>query len=122
MAVSKRNYVQEQLVHTALDKYAHALELRVAERPRQLADALARAESAVRAKDDVLANMSHEIRTTLNCMLGMANLALSGVPTQPERSYLDQITRAGNRGVSIVSEILDFCKMDAGKLEIERLP
>lgn len=121
---SERRRYERELLHAKqqAERAAVTLDQRVLERTSQLACALDRAESAVRAKNDFLANMSHEVRTPLNCILGMTHLLRDGVRTQPERDYLDTIVQAGNSVVRIVSDILDFCKMDAGKLAIESLP
>ncbi|RSZ60240.1 response regulator [Massilia atriviolacea] len=122
-ASERRRYERELLqAKRAAEQAAVTLEQRVQERTSLLADALAHAEAAVHAKNDFLANMSHEIRTPLNCILGMAALALEGAPDARQRNYLDKIGQSGQHVLSIVSEILDFCKMEAGKLQIEQLP
>ncbi|HEX8611796.1 MAG TPA: ATP-binding protein [Telluria sp.] len=122
-ASERRRYERELLqAKRAAEQAAVTLEQRVQERTALLADALAHAEAAVQAKNDFLANMSHEIRTPLNCILGMAALALEGAPDSRQRNYLDKIGQSGQHVLSIVSEILDFCKMEAGKLQIEQLP
>ena len=122
-ASERRRYERELLqAKRAAEQAAVTLEQRVQERTSLLADALAHAEAAVQAKNDFLANMSHEIRTPLNCILGMAALALEGAPDARQRNYLDKIGQSGQHVLSIVSEILDFCKMEAGKLQIEQLP
>ena len=122
-ASERRRYERELLqAKRQAEQAAITLEQRVAERTSLLADALAQAEAAVRAKTDFLANMSHEIRTPLNCILGMAHLALDSMGEARERNYVEKIEQSGHSVLRIVSEILDFCKMDAGKLEIEHLP
>ncbi|MDM5177577.1 ATP-binding protein [Massilia sp. DJPM01] len=122
-ASERRRYERELLqAKRAAEQAAVMLEQRVEERTSLLANALAHAEAAVQAKNDFLANMSHEIRTPLNCILGMAALALEGAPDARQRNYLDKIGQSGQHVLSIVSEILDFCKMEAGKLQIEQLP
>ena len=122
-ASERRRYERELLqAKRQAEQAAVTLEHRVAERTSLLEDALAQAEAAVRAKNEFLANMSHEIRTPLNCILGMAHLALDGMGEMRERDYIDKIQQSGHSVLRIVSEILDFCKMDAGKLEIETLP
>jgi two-component system sensor histidine kinase/response regulator len=122
-ASERRRYERELLqAKRAAEQAAVTLEQRVQERTSLLADALAHAEAAVQAKNDFLANMSHEIRTPLNCILGMAALALEGAPDARQRNYLDKIGQSGQHVLSIVSEILDFCKMEAGKLQIEQVP
>ncbi len=122
-ASERRRYERELLqAKRAAEQIAVTLEQRVIERTSLLTDALAQAEAAVEAKTAFLANMSHEIRTPLNCILGMANLAIDSAPDGRQRNYLDKIEQSGQQVLRIVSEILDFCKMDAGKLDIEKLP
>ena len=121
---SERRRYERELLH-AKRQAEHAavmLEQRVNERTSLLADALAQAEAAVRAKDDFLANMSHEIRTPLNCILGMAGLASEHAHDPVQRDYLAKITHSGHQMLSIVGAILDFCKLGAGKLQLEQLP
>ncbi|MEZ5997684.1 MAG: ATP-binding protein, partial [Hyphomonas sp.] len=84
----------------------------------ELRDALHRAEQATRLKSEFLANMSHEIRTPLNGVLGMAqvlsNSALNPVQTEQVGTILD----SGKTLMSILNDILDLSKIEAGKLEI----
>ncbi|MEI7429823.1 MAG: response regulator [Betaproteobacteria bacterium] len=87
-----------------------------------LSEARDAAESASRAKSSFLANMSHEIRTPMNGILGMANLIRrEGVtPVQAER--LDKIDKAAQHLLSIINDILDISKIEAGKLTLEETP
>jgi len=76
-------------------------------------------EAANRTKSEFLANMSHEIRTPMNSILGMAHLALN-IETDPRnRDYLEKIQLSGTHLLGIIDEILDFSKIDAGKLKME---
>lgn len=79
------------------------------------------AEAANQAKGSFLANMSHEIRTPLNAIIGLAHLLRwSGLtPDQCER--LGKIDSAANHLLSVINDILDLSKIDAGKLELEHL-
>jgi CheY-like chemotaxis protein len=95
------------------------LEARVDERTRQLAIATQIAESANRAKSTFLANMSHEIRTPMTAILGLAELLnLDGVTTrQAER--LEKMNHAAKHLLSIIDDVLDLSKIEAGKLTLE---
>jgi len=78
-------------------------------------------EAASRAKSEFLANMSHEIRTPMNSILGMAHLALNAETDPKNRDYLEKIRISGLHLLGIIDEILDFSKIDAGKLKIEKI-
>jgi two-component system, sensor histidine kinase and response regulator len=79
------------------------------------------AEEASRSKSDFLANMSHEVRTPVNAIMGMAHLALRANPDTKQRTYLTKIETAAQRLLSIMNDILDVSKVEAGKLTLERI-
>ena len=80
------------------------------------------AESADRAKTEFLAIVSHEIRTPINGVIGFAKL-LHETPLTPEqRTFADMITSSGRTLETLISDILDLSKIEAGKLEIENAP
>jgi PAS domain S-box-containing protein len=78
------------------------------------------AESANRAKDDFLANVSHEIRTPMNAILGMTELALDFASTDHQRRLLSTVKSAARSLLGIINDVLDFSKIGAGKLALDR--
>jgi len=80
------------------------------------------AEAASRAKGAFLANMSHEIRTPMNGVLGMIELMLDTHPSAEQRELLDMARDSAEFLLAVINDILDYSKIEAGKLELDRTP
>ena len=81
-----------------------------------------RAQEAARIKSEFLANMSHELRTPLNGVIGFTRQTLKTPLTSTQRDYLHTIERSANNLLSIINDVLDFSKLEAGKLVLESIP
>jgi signal transduction histidine kinase len=79
----------------------------------------AKAEEAARLKSEFLANMSHEVRTPMNGIIGMIELALDTEEESERREYLDTARECAHSLLRVINDVLDFSKMEAGKLAIE---
>ncbi len=88
----------------------------------QLMQACTRAEAADKAKSEFLANMSHEIRTPLNGMLGMLQLMQVEEADPDQRNYVSMAVSAGRRLLSLLTDVLDFSKMNAGQVRLRTEP
>ncbi len=87
-----------------------------------LVEARARAEQAAHAKSEFLAHMSHEIRTPLNAVIGFTNLLLES-PLEPQQAkHLRMVQASGEHLLTIIDDILDFSKVEAGHLDFEHVP
>lgn len=118
-ANSNRQWTLDELflLKLASQVFTNALQKKISE--EELLIAKQKAEIATKAKSDFLANMSHEIRTPMNAVLGFSELLSNMVEDELARSYLDSIKSSGKSLLTLINDILDLSKIEAGKLELQ---
>ncbi|WP_166800651.1 response regulator [Pseudomonas aeruginosa] len=115
-------YESEQVrSRLALQALTDSLEQQVQQRTTELAQAKEVAEAATQAKANFLANMSHEIRSPLNAVIGLAYLAERCNQDPRVAVYQQRILKSAQHLQEVVNGILDFSKLDAGKLQLEQV-
>ena len=117
--------VVAESVNTMLDTIARShgeLEARVAGRTDELRAAVESAERAAAAKGEFLAVVSHEIRTPMNAVLGASELLLESNLTDEQRELLQTVRKSGGMLLDLINDVLDYSKIEVGKIEIESTP
>jgi two-component system sensor histidine kinase/response regulator len=95
------------------------------ERGHELTEKNAQLERATQAKSDFLAGMSHELRTPLNAIIGFSELLaeeIAGPLAAPQHEYVSHVVEAGKHLLSLINDVLDLAKVEAGRIELRREP
>ena len=114
-----RDFAELIRLKDELARHGEGLEALVAERTRELNEAKLAAETANRLKGQFLATVSHEIRTPMNAVIGFSHLLMQGELTIRQRDYVLKMQTATQSLLRMVNDILDFSRIEAGKMHIE---
>ncbi|MEY4591632.1 MAG: hypothetical protein RIR18_527, partial [Pseudomonadota bacterium] len=117
-----RDITEQKTLEMELTRHRDHLAQMVDEKTIELRHAMQQTVEAAGAKSEFLSNMSHEIRTPLNAILGMAQVGLRAQEGVSLKPYLGQIRDSGRLLLSLVNDILDMAKVEAGKLQLEFRP
>ena len=120
-----KNVTERRRAEEELKRHRTRLQELVDERTADLLSATRAAESANQAKSEFLANMSHELRTPMHSILSFARIGIDKVGTaSPEKisGYFERIRLSGERLMTLINDLLDLSKLEAGKMILEKQP
>lgn len=113
---------ERKQMEMALEVERNQLAERVEERTADLSRANSNLARALRVKDEFLANMSHELRTPLNAILGLSESLgeqIAGPLNEKQQKYISTISESGHHLLSLINDILDLAKIDAGQITLD---
>ena len=114
--------ISSQEMQSLYEALRAAAESRVSEMERAVGEARESAEAASRAKSEFLANISHEIRTPLNAVIGMTSVLLGSDLSEEHQDHVQTIRKSGEALLGLINEILDFSRLEAGRMPLEEHP
>jgi signal transduction histidine kinase len=117
-----QDITERKALEQELDQHRHHLEGLVQSRTAELETARAEAERLARVKSEFLANMSHEIRTPLNAVLGLAQIGARDSAGRAAHGTFARIREAGEHLLGVINDVLDFSKLEAGRVVVDRQP
>jgi PAS domain S-box-containing protein len=122
--ITERKEATDQLakLNEELKSFNMQLETKVQERTQQLEEAVSVAEASNQAKSEFLASMSHELRTPLNAIIGFSEVLREkyfGDLNEKQSEYIVDIVGSGKHLLSLINDILDLSKIEAGKMELD---
>ncbi|MFO7761721.1 MAG: ATP-binding protein [Thermodesulfobacteriota bacterium] len=116
------NYRQYRLNQEREKQYTRKLETEIARQTAELRETNRRLEEISRLKSDFLANITHELRTPMNAIIGFAELLKETGLDKEQTEYTRTITQSARSLLALINDILDLVKVEAGKLELEKIP